>query len=193
MFEGCYESWTIAGSARRRERFVGDIEHVVVPKFQDVRDEQDLFATPVRTNLLWRRLDSLLASRVDPGLSKHIYGALGFRWGDRYRGVDFCAFNNEIFLADSENFGSVLAIRTGPAEFSKSLVIGLLSQRRRNKDGYVWHCEKCPSSDKRCEKTCSHCQGTQLHPVEKIPVPSEADFFELANVRLVEPESRGVL
>jgi DNA polymerase/3'-5' exonuclease PolX len=189
MFDGCYESWTIAGSARRMQPYVGDIEHVVIPRFKDVATASDLFATPIRTNLLWHRIDRLVLDRT---LNKHMYGTAGYRWGEKYRGVDFNGFNNEIFCADRDNLGSVLGIRTGPPEFSKSLVVALIGEGRRNKDGYVWRCNPCVEDAPDKHRNCRNCQGTFLVPVERLSVPTEEMFFQLAGISWVVPELRGV-
>lgn len=188
-----YERWEFAGSIRRKKQHVADVEHVIIPAFGDVPGK-DLFATPTRTNLLLTCLDGLVETSV---ASKHVYGGANgatWRWGEKYRGVDFRGFNHELFCADADNWGATLAIRTGPAEFSQRLVTGLLRQGRRNKDGKVWRCEPCewcvvPAVGADPDK-CGKCDSTKLLPVEPIPVPDERAYFELCGMKYAEPEFR---
>lgn len=161
-----YERWEIAGSVRRRKPEVADVEHVVIPRFGDVQTGTGLFALPERTNLLWFHLDSLMRGMA--GLEKHWYGN-GNRWGDKYRGVDFRGFNHEVFTADVANFGSVLLIRTGPADFSERMVTRLRNGGMyRQMDGYVKH----------------------VASGEVVPVADEAAYFALLGMRYIEPERR---
>jgi DNA polymerase/3'-5' exonuclease PolX len=182
-----YVRWEIAGSLRRRKSEVGDVEHVVIPAFGDVERGDGLFSTRERTNLLWFHLDSLM--RGTAGLEKHWYGN-GNRWGEKYRGVDYRGANHEIFIATVDNWGATLAIRTGPVEFSKRLVTGLLRNHRRNKDGQVWRCRDCPTVCPVGTEKCPDCDGTGLIPVEAISVPTEELYFELSGIGFVPPERR---
>jgi DNA polymerase/3'-5' exonuclease PolX len=162
-----YERWEFAGSLRRKRDQVGDVEHVIIPRFGDVTVEGDLFGGTKSANLVMHRLDELLKSGQ---VSKHLYGTTGFRWGDKNRGADFRGFNHELFMADGDNWGSKLAILTGPADFSKQLVTGLLRRERCNKDGYVWQCH--------------------AGEMQKLPVANERQYFLLAGMAWVEPEDR---
>lgn len=158
-----YERWEFAGSLRRRKSEVGDVEHVIIPRFEG------------ELNCLWHRLDELVKAGT---LTKHIYGdqnAPGLlfaggspRWGEKYRGVDFRGFNHEIFTADLDNWGPTLAIRTGPWEFSKMLVTNLPRRGFVNEGGYV-----------KIESTG-----------ERISVPSEEEYFKLCGVKFLPPERR---
>jgi DNA polymerase/3'-5' exonuclease PolX len=186
LFTGAFERWEFAGSIRRRCREVGDAEHVVIPRIVD-RAGDDLFGGAKPVNLLWERADALVASGK---VSRHLY-ANGQRWGLKYRGVDFGYLGlitlNEIFCADESNWGPTLAIRTGPADFSKQLVTGLLRNGHRNKEGAVWRCAPC---DCRRDTSCKRCDGTGLVPGERISVPDEATYFKLAGVAFAKPEDR---
>lgn len=162
-----YERWTIAGSIRRKKASVGDCEHVVMPAFADVADPGDMFATPKRTNLLWARLDELVAAGT---VTKHLYGETRTtRWGEKYRGCDFRGFNHELFTADDENHGAILAIRTGPADYSEQLVTRLKAGNMyRQSGGYVVH----------------------VRSGERVAVPTEESFFKLCCVPFTDPEKR---
>jgi DNA polymerase/3'-5' exonuclease PolX len=168
---GSYERWHLAGSCRRRVPFIGDVEHVIIPRWGDVSDPNNLFAHPVRTNLFLHRLDELLAAGV---VTKHIYGASeGHRWGEKYRGADFRGFNHEFFTCDVDNFGPTFAIRTGPAMYSQMLVTGLRRNGLRNHEGYVWRVEE-----------------PQQQPVEIVPCPTEEAYFAMCGVAWIPPEQR---
>lgn len=165
FFGGTFVRWEVAGSVRRNRAEVGDIEHVVIPKIIDGR------------NVLWERLDSLvpgigLFANPDAPLRKSIYSNGTNRWGEKYRGVDFAGVKHEIFTADEENFGCILAIRTGPAEFSKKLVTMLLHGGNfRQQDGYL-------------VRTAGPNIG------ERVPCPDEKAFFQLCGHAWIDPSAR---
>lgn len=153
LFSG-YADWIVAGSVRRRCETVGDVEHVVVgPKvFEQLDamiDADGLFAAP------------------NPAVSKAVYPGGTHRWGDRYRGVMFRGFRHELFMADRDNVGAILAIRTGPADYSRWLVTELRRRGTPMEGGYV-----------------RHSSGAVL------PCESEAAFFMRCGVRWVEPHKR---
>lgn len=168
LFDGCADLWCIAGSVRRRKPEVGDIEHVVIPKMGE-RDGGGMFGEKVAVNLLWERLDMLVESGA---LSKHVYETVvgrQTRWGDKYRGVDFRGFTNEIFTADAKNYGSILLIRTGPAEFSQAFVDRFLRGGLYRQDkGYLKH----------------------VRSGNVVPIPDEESYFRMAGLPFVAPEKR---
>jgi DNA polymerase/3'-5' exonuclease PolX len=184
----CYQVWEFAGSLRRCKREVGDVEHVIIPVFGNYQQHDGLFVEEKHGNLLWHRLDQLVEQGV---LSKHVYGKVKVpqtvitptdiydkgppiekpvhRWGEKYRGVDFRGFNHEIFLADLDNLGPTLAIRTGPWEFSKMLVSSLPKRGLVNEGGYVRPADK---------------------PDQIISCPTEEEYFKLCGIRYLPPEKR---
>ncbi len=175
-----------AGSIRRQKAEVGDCEIVAIPKIS--RATLDLFGGNIPENLLLKRLDSLLA---DGRIRKAVYSNGTNRWGERYRGCEFKGVLHEVFMTPLSSFGPTLAIRTGSAEFSKVLVTGLLRNGKRNKDGKVWECERCPQNQGRgCVDGCSICDGTGLKLVRSIPVPTEEEYFKLAGIEWRKPELR---
>lgn len=187
LFAGCFDRWEFAGSVRRRVPEVSDVEHVVIPAFA-TKPADALFGEPVRVNRFLERADELVASGE---LTKHLY-ANGFRWGEKYRGFDYRGHTHEVFCATPDNFGPTLAIRTGPADFSKRLVTGLLRNGLRNKDGQVWRCIPCAGCGpySAIQEKCPECGGTCLIPTEVIPCPSEAEYFKLCGVPFMPPERR---
>lgn len=188
MLAGCFSRLEIAGSVRRGKSEVGDVEIVLTPRIVDEPGD-GLFAEPQLVNLLWRRVEELIAARQ---AFRHVYGtnATGgpmHRWGEKYKGIDLGGHMYELFVADVNNWGGTLAIRTGSADFSKGLVTGLLRGGRRNKDGYVWACRPC---EEHAGEKCPKCDGTRLVPVEMIPAPTEEEYFKLCGVAWREPKER---
>ena len=161
----CYERWEIAGSIRRGKPEVADVEHVVIPRFGEVDSGSGLFAQKERTNLLFHHLDAMVRGAI---VSKHWYGN-GNRWGEKYRGVDFRGFNNEIFCADENNWGAILAIRTGPADFSQQLVTEMLHRKVYRQQG---------------GQVISVLSG------EPVPCRDEKTFFEMCGVKFLDAEKR---
>lgn len=164
----CYTRWEFAGSLRRNRPEVSDVEHVVTPAFGEVRASDGLFATTrAGVNLIGHRLDQLVTEGV---VTKHVYGeSRTNRWGDLYRGADFNGFNHEVFMADADNFGAILAIRTGPADYSQQLVTRLKAGGMyRQSGGYVMH----------------------VKSGERVPARDERAYFTLCRLSYVEPEKR---
>ena len=170
LFEGTFLSWTVAGSVRRCKPMVGDVEHVIIPESGIVTD--GLFGKP--GSLVLERADTLVRTGV---ISKAIYSDGKNRWGDKYRGVVFEGVRHELFMADRDNFGAILAIRTGPAEFSERLVT-ILKQggKYRQADGYV--------------RRTSEGGGVDFSRDGLVPVPNEATFFKLCGMPPLAPEQR---
>jgi len=161
-----YRRWEFAGSLRRQRPEVGDIEHVIEPAVGDVERGDGLFTIKEPTNLLWHHLDALLRGGH---VTKHVYGATGFRWGERYRGVDYRGFNHELFKADADNWGAILLIRTGPADYSERFVTRLKSGGMyRQQDGYVIH----------------------VASGRRVKVDSEERYFGLVGAEYVAPRFR---
>lgn len=167
----------VAGSIRRRRPTVGDIELVLLPKVDDlpVPGQTSLFGTPRtrKVNRAWGLLDSETAAGRLPPPSKG---------GDRYRcypaglglGPDGhpvvgSRLQVDVFsVADPRGWGAILAIRTGPAEFSKRCVEALRPRGLRMEDGLVWR------------------EGTR----EVVPMLEEADFFQACGMLWILPEAR---
>lgn len=173
-----WESWTVAGSVRRRKHEVGDIEHVIIPRLGPAPGAPpNLFSEPAPTvNLLWHHLDRLVAEYA---LARHIYPNSARRWGDRYRGIDYRGCNHEIFLADRDNLGAILAIRTGPADYSRYLVTRLRHQGYLQHAGYV-----------RDLRPYDGRQPADPAAQPIVPVPTEECYFQLCDLPWTEPQHR---
>ena len=77
----------------------------------------------------------------------------------------------DLFIADEDNLGNILAIRTGNAEFSHQLVTprnqgGLMPSYLKQKDGYLWN-------------------GNN-----QIVCRTEQEFFDALGIPFVEPRER---
>jgi DNA polymerase/3'-5' exonuclease PolX len=149
----------IAGSVRRRKATVGDIEIVCIPS---TYRPPDLFSTcdfgETRRSQDWIRA-AYQIGRVTKG--HPIDG--------RYIQFDRDGVQVDLFTATAENWGLILAIRTGSAAFSHTVLA-----RGWVRNGYT-------------------SEGGMLRRgAETVPVREEADLFRLAGVAWVEPEGRSV-
>lgn len=162
----------IAGSVRRRKATVGDIEIVAIPKFcPDLEAQLSLFGEPPK-----------LVSALDLLLEKLVSGKNHFKWGtkngDLYKNflVQFNSDGSEIgldlFLTTADQWGYILALRTGPGDFNKVWVTqkskgGLLPDEHHFEGGWL-----CDESGQRA-------------------TPEESDIFELlGDGRVIPPENR---
>jgi len=155
----------IAGSVRRQKKEVKDIEIVYIPsvghRAVDLFGTEEPYRLPDVTLRNLERMDILVPDqRVK-------------RWGDKYKRAVHVASGMvvEMFAADADNWGYILALRTGPADFNKLLVTpqvygGALPFGRRVNGGYVW--------------------GSR----EIVPVPEEEQFFAEVGVPCWPPEER---
>ena len=119
----------IAGSLRRGETRIGDVEIVLEPRY-----DADLFGNALPTSA---PLDAALKRCLDSGLlawDKHTP-----RNGPRYKRFVIPALGLplDLFLAGEGNWGNILAIRTGDADFSRLLVT------RRAKGGLLPNWMRC--------------------------------------------------
>lgn len=97
----------IAGSVRRKELKVGDIEIVCIPRREPERLPGELFATP-DVNLVAHHCE----------VSKHFTRIKG---GDKYIQADYQGITCDIFMTNKREWGRMYALRTGPASYSKQL------------------------------------------------------------------------
>ena len=101
----------IAGSIRRREKSVGDIEIVCIPKTIPIGD--DLFGENItkRTPSFSKVVNGFAHIKGDADVGLFMQRALVDEMGDP-------EINLDIFTATLENWGGIFAIRTGAKEFS---------------------------------------------------------------------------
>lgn len=183
----------IVGSLRRRtcdphrpkEATVGDIELIAIPQWSG------------KTNLLWQRMELLkyrlwegryatngkVYHRAGPLFRKYWVPAPGtgyYQPRDRDllipRAPD--RFPCEIYLATRENYGYIMALRTGPDDFNRAFVLNRTQNGLKPADieldgGKVW----------------LHTQGGEVDKVQW-HVPHEIDFFRALELAFIPPHLR---
>lgn len=151
----------VAGSIRRGKSEVGDIELVVIPRFEM---PADLFG-PVeasRQNVLWGLLDGFSNKKL-----LHYTKA-----GDRYRQFTFLdepPVQVDLFTCARDNWGWIFLVRTGSASFSHHMAGRLNASGYTSKEGWI----------------CG-AQG----PMDRVETPKEEDVFTLAREAYREPGER---
>lgn len=171
LFIGCYANWQIAGSIRREKPEVGDVEHVVIPAMAGGPSGVDLFGDPVKADAINMVLAEIDRLEHDGTFARAVYSDGKNRWGEKLRGVMYKGFRHEVFLCTRENWGNILAIRTGPAEFSQRLLTNLQHRGYRQHLGYVL-------------AVGGPTDG------QVVPCPQEIDFLKLCGVPWIEPKDR---
>lgn len=161
----------VAGSIRRRAPWCKDVELVCIPRMGV--QQAGLFDTEEVNEL-----DGLVASQpcFKPRLDKNGRPAMGprykrllFNWEQRLH-IPLDLFS----VIRPASWGVILAVRTGPADFSHRLVTrrehgGMLPDRMHVRNGGLWKDEM---------------------PPWQISCPEERDFFEAIGFDLIEPWDR---
>jgi DNA polymerase/3'-5' exonuclease PolX len=161
IFDGCIDI-QIAGSLRRRKPEVRDIEICAIP-----RPYEGLFGG----GGLQERIDAAILDGV------LAYDQAVKRNGERYKrfivpGADIAV---DLFLADLDNWGNTLAIRTGCADCSQAMVWKARRQGLRQEGGYLWRGEGRLSC--RTEHRFFDLLGIQwLRPQERTPEAAQAIY-----------------
>ncbi len=117
----------LAGSIRRKKKQIGDIEIVVIPKFEF---QKDLFGSVVGKN--YSINDTI--SKISTSITKN---------GERYKQFEYGGHQIDLFLTTEERWGVIFTVRTGSVEFSKKLMTpqsygGYLPFGMKVKDGRLW-------------------------------------------------------
>lgn len=161
----------IAGSLRRRVGEVGDIELVAAPRYEAAPDG---FFGVEQVDLLTMRLARLMVDQVLVPRDVEVHRADGSievqrRIGDRYQALTFEALPVDLFIVrPPADWGVVLTIRTGPADWSERLVTEI---KRR-----------------RLAVTQGHLVDTLTG--ERKPCPEERDFFAWIGQPWLDPVDR---
>jgi len=145
---------TVAGSIRRRRPEVSDVEIVAIPRYQmqpTLVPGEDILGE----NLLWKAINKEAREIV--------------RQGDKYtKFVTHDDVTVDVFLATSENYGLILFIRTGSAEFNIQAFI-------KGKEHGI------------------KSRGGQLYKYERpVSTPEETDVFRALKRPFVRPVDREV-
>jgi DNA polymerase/3'-5' exonuclease PolX len=148
------EKILICGSIRRLKPEVNDIDIVALPKMVPVIG----------------MFDEIQNYQREPGfihaISKmqQLKGNANGKYTQRfYRGMKV-----EIAIATPRNFGNLVLIRTGNAEFSKRMMTKALKMGFNQRDGYLY-------------------RNDQL-----IPLFEEQDYFFMLGMQYIEPQDRNV-
>jgi len=154
----------VAGSIRRREPEVGDVEIVAVARIEQVPTPGDLFSGPssvTRDHLLEALAAELLAGRLDRGT----------RSGPRFRQYlirDLSWAQLDLFIVrPPAQWGPIFTIRTGPAEYSANLMRRAKSRGLTQVDGHI-------------EDAAGRVLAT----------PTEESFFEALGLPWIDPTRR---
>ena len=165
----------VAGSVRRQVVDVKDIEIVALPILDNDFDALDMFGgapgAPVPLpNRFNQVLDELMHDRLI------ILDQQTPRNGPKYKRFivnpdDTDRVALDLFIADVDNYGLILALRTGNSQFSKALVTprragGLMPGHLVQRGGYLWH-------------------GN-----DRVVCRDEETYFGCVGIRWVEPQFR---
>jgi DNA polymerase/3'-5' exonuclease PolX len=174
----CCERMEIAGSLRRKTEDVGDIEIVCVPKgvipqmsipvygFGETKNKRKMprEVFPLYDEI--RKLDWLVPRKDKAGQT---------RLGPRYMALrDACTgVPIDLFcVLPPAQWGAIMTIRTGPADFSHMLMSVSRRKGFQCEDGQLFRVNKR--------------EGTK----RLVDTPEESDFFKAINVAWIEPENR---
>lgn len=146
----------IAGSIRRQKPEVSDIEIVCIPALEPV----GLFADQ------WQRKHEFVEAVAQlPRIKGNASDGRYTQRRDPHSGMAV-----DIFMAAPDNYGLILILRTGSADFNQQkLLVALKNHRYTMRDGQIWN-----------------------HKGERIPTPTEEAVFALAGMDWVAPEKRVV-
>lgn len=181
LIDDCCLRLVIAGSLRRRLAFIGDIEVVAIPAIERVvgglfDDEgEDL-------DRLHARMCALLDNdQVEKRIS--VNGVS--RWGPTLKYLTFRGASVDLFSSSAGRWGWILALRTGPAAFSRQLVLP-----QRDDNG-----RKLTTKDGRPGLLPPHLKPrdgwlTRRASGERVETIEERDVFALFGLAYQEPWER---
>jgi DNA polymerase/3'-5' exonuclease PolX len=162
---GC-ERVEVAGSIRRGKAEVKDVELVLIPAMAE--RQVTLFDWG-----LVSLLDGCLEAVLGMGLLR--FDEVVKRNGPKYKRLIHVTSGAvvELFAAKEDNWGLVLALRTGPREFNRLLVTqrwlgGAMPAGMRMRGGWLWQGEQC------------------------LATPTEEEFFQVVGVPCWLPADRTV-
>lgn len=179
----------VAGSLRRRLARIGDVEVVAVPKVEPTETTiPDLFGGQVHHGEV-DLLDATMTMLLDKGRVQKRLDANGSpRWGPTLKYLTYRGAPVDLFTPCAERFGWILMLRTGPAAFSRQLVVprgkipGEAKTNTRTKDGRwgLLPVHIVPRDGWLTYRTSG----------ERIPTPDEKSVFDLFGLPYQEPWSR---
>jgi DNA polymerase/3'-5' exonuclease PolX len=175
VVDAACEQLVIAGSLRRLQPTIGDIEIVCVPKWGE-RSTGLFDEFTERVNLLDGQCEHML---ITGAIQKRPRADGVTFWGPKAKYMLFEGVPVDLFSPEAERFGMILAIRTGPAAFSNALVTPRGMKTRAGRDGLM------PPYLKQQDGWLTYRASG-----ERIPTPTEESVFELLKLRYIEPADR---
>lgn len=162
---GC-ERIEVAGSVRRGERLVKDLEIVAIPKLR-----RDLFGEimPDEPTELDQVLEGLFRAHTVDLRAVDEKGTT--RNGPKYKALRHCRTNLgvDLFIVRRPaQWGAIFAIRTGPADYSRKLVTKAQDRGLQCREGHLVRID----------------DGAVLN------TPEEGDFIRACGLPLVPPQKR---
>lgn len=169
----------IAGSIRRRQPVVKDIEIVALGTRGSVPIAGNLLGERQEIDCLERFLDKVDAGRHHAIVRPKKHAGRTAPWGPRMKKLwvtHGCAtYAVDLFQPTRETWGPVLAIRTGPSDFSRLLVT------KRTEGGAM------PTDMRQHEGRLEQYRDSRWQPLD---TPDEAAWFAALGVPLWEPPER---
>jgi len=171
----CHEL-VIAGSLRRRNAEVGDVEVLYIPKVVEIADPEDFFGRKIKANAVDLELDKLLAA---DSICRRPKSNGQTTWGDANKLSVHLASGVPVdfFAASHENWWNLLVCRTGGME--SNISIATAAKER----GWQW----CPYGPGfRSEAPSGKGPEWSTWKVVK----SEREVFEFVDLKYKEPWER---
>jgi len=162
----------IAGSIRRKRPSVEDIEIVCIPKRGTAVPSGQAFAKP-DVNLLVKHLRDHQGSTARDYVIK--------KGGDRYHQVLFCGMKADIFMTTAQQWGRMLALRTGPDSYSKKMAVRWKEKGFKGVSGELLKMKSGKPSTRNPQPAT---------PRYKPKFPTEKSFFDFLGWEYVQPQNR---
>jgi len=177
----------LAGSIRRSKPDPKDIEICAIPRFI-AQSQAGLFGDEMPLGAV-NQLDDLVEMLAN-GEGDWEFDPVTRRNGHKYKRLRHreTLIACDLFITDARRWGAILAIRTGPADFSKALV-GLALLRGMFVDEGLLHQHHRQYKMKNGERVplpCSRGDACSLI----VPTREEKDFFQTLGVAWLEPAKR---
>jgi DNA polymerase/3'-5' exonuclease PolX len=173
-FESACERIAVAGSIRRREVLVGDVELLCVPRF--------------KPDLLGDAGESLLLRRIED-LRRRCRFVETLRNGERWKTFAMLPAGDvrllvDLFIVAPDEWGVAMLLRTGPAAFSRRAVMPAVS-------GGLLKPGLSVAEHRICRGRALDDADNVLYAGELLNTPNERDVFDQALVcPWVEPDQR---
>jgi len=171
LIEPCCLELRVAGSLRRQLAYVSDGEVVAVSRKEPVTIDLLQEQIVVR-DLLDERMAYLLEAGV---VAKRLDRRGSPRWGPTLKYLTFEGMNIDLFCPEAERMGWILLLRTGPAAFSRQLVV---ERGKKTKDGRPG---LKPAHIRCADGWLTWSSG------ERIPTPTEAEACRVLGIPYAEP------